>query len=784
MKVSFSKAQFKKNTKTMKFAALQVLVILLLTGFFYTLNAQEIKGVVTSDKNIPISGVGVYLNADKLTETNREGVFMLTENFKFPLNLRLEHPSYFIQEIEITQNNSTFKLSPLSKSEDLDEVILTTRQQDSSLKAAQELLTPTDKIDAEKFDDYSPIGLISAINETPGVFIQSGAISTNRITIRGVGSRTLYGTNKIRAYFNGIPITTGSGETTIDIFDPEDLQSLDIIKGPKATQYGTNLGGTLLLHSKQAAVEETSLKSNLTLGSYNLIKHNVTARTATEKLAINVHYDYLKTDGARENDVYDRNTLLLTSTYRFNAKNEMSLLVNHIDYYAQIPSSIGKTAFEEDPSQAAFTWKEAQGYDAYKQLLTGLSFTHRFSESLSNTSSVFYTYVDHYEPRPFNILAEYTHGYGVRSVFNKDFMLMQNQANLNFGGEFYKDESGWKTIENRYEENNGNGSLEGELPSENFEKRNNLIVLARLAISFTDKLSGQLGLNLNKTHYETVDKFNPGEANTSADRDFDPILAPNINLRYQFSENLSTFLNFSRGFNYPSIEETLTPDGVINPDLGPEKGYNYELGSTLFLFDRKLHFQVNAYLLDITDLLVAERVGDDEYIGRNAGKTEHKGVEFHLSYTATIANLLNVSPYLNAEVTRHKFIDFVDGDKDFSGNQLTGVPDKKINGGINIGYRNIRLNTNFLHIGDIPLNDANELYSEKYAVFNVKAFYRQELFKSFLLEINAGINNFTDEKYASSVLINATSFGTAEPRYYYPGMPRNWFSGIKVRYVL
>src|SRR5690554_3772474 len=397
MKVRCSKEQCLLDTKSMRSISFKVMAVLFLTVFINPLHAQEIQGVVTSDKNNPIDNVGVYLHADKLTETNREGVFVLSGKIELPIKLRLEHPEYFVKEIEVTQNNSVFTLSPLSKSEDLDEVVLTTRHQDSSLQRVRELLIPTDKIDSEKFDDYSPIGLVAAINETPGVFIQSGAISTNRITIRGVGSRTLYGTNKIRAYFNGIPITTGSGETTIDIFDPEDLQSLDIIKGSKATQYGTTLGGTLLLKSKQAAAGESSLKSNLTLGSYNLIKHNVTARTATEKLAVNVHYDHLKTDGARENDEYDRHTLLLTSTYRFDSKNEISLLVNHIDYYAQIPSSIGKTAFEEDPSQAAFTWKEAQGYDAYKQLLTGLGFTHRFSEGFSNNTSVFYTYVDHYE---------------------------------------------------------------------------------------------------------------------------------------------------------------------------------------------------------------------------------------------------------------------------------------------------------------------------------------------------------------------------------------------------
>src|SRR5690606_15369048 len=138
----------------------------------------------------------------------------------------------------------------------------------STYQEKSNVMIHTENIYAEKLDAYCPIDLVSAINKTPGVFIQSGAIDTNRIIIRGVGSRTLYGKNKIRAYLNGIPITNGIGETAIDAFDPEDLQLLEIVKGPKATQYGTNLGGTLLLNSKQAAVGEAFVKNNLTVGSF------------------------------------------------------------------------------------------------------------------------------------------------------------------------------------------------------------------------------------------------------------------------------------------------------------------------------------------------------------------------------------------------------------------------------------------------------------------------------------------------------------------------------------
>ncbi len=763
----------------MKLLTLKTMAVIGMTVIFNTLNAQSTVGKVVTEEAIPIVGVSVYSKDIKVAETDFDGKFILPDTLKLPIELRFEAQYYHRKTIEMRENNQLFSLLSILQLEHLGEVIISSDYQKSS-----KVIIPTDKITAERFDTHSPIDLVSAINETPGVFIQSGALNTNRITIRGVGSRTLYGTNKIRAYFNGIPITNGVGETAIDIFDPEDLQSLEIVKGPKATQYGTNLGGTLLLNSKKAAIGDSFFKSNLTVGSYGLIKNTVTASISKEKFSLNLNYDHLETDGFRENNEYNRKTLLLTSAYKFNANNEISLLVNYVDYFAQIPSSIGKSAFEEDPSQAAFTWKQAQGYEDNKQLLTGISLTHRFSESFSNTSSVFYTYLDHYEPRPFNILDEYTNGYGARTVFAKDFIFINNKANLSFGGEFYKDQYNWKTIENLYEENNGNGSLEGNLLSDNAEQRENLNVFATVTIPFTEKFKGQFGLNFNKTNYSFTDDFNNDETNKSADRDFDPILAPNVNLLYQFTENLSAFFNFSRGFNYPSIEETLTPEGVINPDLGPEKGYNYEVGSELFLFKRKLHFQVNAYLLDIDDLLVADRVGNDEYIGRNAGKTEHKGIEFQLSYFQPITATAHISPYLNAEITNHKFIDFIDGDKDFSGNQLTGVPDNKVSGGINFGFKNLILNSNFLHIGAIPLNDANQLYSDKYNVLNAKATYKMDFSKALSMEVNAGINNFTDEKYASSVLINATGFGNSEPRYYYPGIPRNWYGGVKIIYWL
>ncbi|MDW5290863.1 TonB-dependent receptor family protein [Formosa sp. PL04] len=763
----------------MKFIPFKIIAIIFLIAIINPTYAQNFNGRVLDYENAPISGVALIFNNEVISETNTEGTFTLTKTFQFPIKIKLKHPDYFIKTVKLFKNNSVYKLSVLEETQDLEEVIISSTYQKES-----KVIIPTTKISSQKFEEYSPINLVSAINETPGVYIQSGALNTNRIVIRGVGSRTLYGTNKIRAYFNGIPITNGTGETSIDAFDPENIESLEIVKGPKATQYGTNLGGTILLNSMQALEGETYFKSNLTIGSFGLLKNNISVATATKKLAFNLNYDHLESDGFRENSNYDRHTLLLTSNYIFNKKNEIGVLLNYTDYYAQIPSSISKTDFEEDPSQAAYTWGAAQGYEDNKQVLTGVNYTHRFSKNFSNTTSIFYSYLDHYEPRPFNILDEYTNGYGARTLFAKEFNFLNNSANLSFGGELYKDHYNWKTIENLYEENNGNGSLQGQLLSDNQERRNNINVFATVTLPLTEKLKAQIGLNINKTSYNFQDEFNVGEDNKNADRDFDPIFAPNVNLLYQFTPNASAYVNVSRGFNYPSIEETLTPEGLINPELGPETGFNYEIGSTVFLFNSKLQIQLSAYLLDIDNLLVADRVGDDQYIGRNAGKTEHKGIELSFFYTHMFTSGIFLSPYLNAEITDNRFIDFVDNTNDYSGNKLTGVPDNKVNGGIQFGYRNFNLNTNFLHVGDMPLDDANTLYSEAYTVFNAKLSFSREITDHLFIELNAGINNFTDEAYASAVLINAVGFGGSEPRYYYPGMPRNWFGGIKIGYTI
>ena len=118
------------------------------------------------------------------------------------------------QEKRIELNNETYNIIQLEiKPSELNEIIINNSLLPKKLNQATSAISIITSKDIEQSNniDFAPI-----INKTSGVFMQNAALNTNRITIRGIGARNLFGTSKIRAYFKDIPLTNGSGETTIE----------------------------------------------------------------------------------------------------------------------------------------------------------------------------------------------------------------------------------------------------------------------------------------------------------------------------------------------------------------------------------------------------------------------------------------------------------------------------------------------------------------------------------------------------------------------------------------
>ena len=179
--------------------------------------------------------------------------------------------------------------------------------------------------------------------------------------------------------------------------------------------------------------------------------------------------------------------------------------------------------------------------------------------------------------------------------------------------------------------------------------------------------------------------------------------------------------------------------------------------------------------MDIQNLIVADKIDEDSYVGVNAGATQHDGIEAKLGYYYD-----RFSINANYSLNNYTFKDFVDDGNDYSGNKLTGVPSNTFNA--NISYQGYKLYAilSYQFVDAIPVFDDNSLFTESYQLLDFKTGYDYK-YANLTISGYLGINNITNEKYASMIAINPRSFGGNAPRIYYPGLPRNAYGGLTAK---
>lgn len=647
------------------------------------------------------------------------------------------------------------------------------------------LPVPFMKISKSNLKRDDEVAITPALNRVPGVYMHSGALNTNRITMRGIGNRSPFSTTKIRAYLDDIPLTSGDGETTIEDIDLSIIEEVKVWKGPTASIYGAGLGGMIHLKTNDnSEFEDSFLDSKMTIGSYGLIRNasNFNYLNKEGNFNLKLNYNTTHSDGYRENNEYDRESFSVLGKIISDENNETTIFGNFTHVKAFIPSSLNREDYENEPQKAAFTWGRVRGFEDYDKIIIGISHKSRLVQigdfALKNRSSIFTNLRNAYESRPFNILDESSQSYGFRTSFDLD--KSDNEMTpfpmFSIGIESFREDYKWQTFETN------EGTL-GESLSNNQEERTYYNFFTQFHQKLTEELTLLAGVNLNHTLYQYEDRFAADSIDLSGDYSFDWVLSPRIGLNYQFDYKISLFANVSHGFSPPSFSETLTPDGNINPNIQPEKGWNFELGSRGKL-SPTLQYELTFYNMVVKDLLVAKRIGPDQFSGVNAGKTRHTGLEFYLG-SLLYWNRNELTPFVAYTYSNYKFIDFVDDENDYSGNELTGTPSHNLNLGFD--YRHFSGffgNLNYQFVDAFPMRDDNSIYSESYSVLNLKLGYKKVLWYDWEIEIFGGIRNVLDEKYASMILINAGSFGGNAPRYYYPGLPRNFFGGVSLKYSL
>lgn len=617
--------------------------------------------------------------------------------------------------------------------------------------------------------NQDPINFLVNLNQVPGIMVQNGTANTNRITIRGVGSRTPYGSNRIKAYFQGIPISSGDGSTEIEDINSSVIGSVEVLKGSKSALYGSGLGGVILLNLPTVKNGFYG-GGKFHLGSFDTYKAEAGLQYGKQGFKVNSQYSKARSAGWRENSKYEREQFLLhMSSTKKKTLLGLTILATRVN--AQIPSSLNEVDFEESPESAAPNWLNVEGFEKYDKFIGGFHIKHWFSDRFSNSTHLFFQYYQGYESRPFNILDDEAQKWGLRNI--TAFQL--DQWKLQWGMEALFETYEWQIFET-------NDGVQGQLQRMFLESRVPINLFLNIQYQFSNEILIEAGLSMNTLSYQLTDQIEP-ENDLSGEYRYDWVWSPFIGLNFPLSHQTRLYTSLSHGFSAPSLEETLLPEGNINPELKPETAVNLEAGIRYQSQSGRFFIDAGIYQLWIHNLLLTKRESEEVFYGDNAGKSNHRGIEISSRFQMIpLERKFPLSLHANYHLIRAVFTDFVDDGQDFSKHSLPGIPRQNMEASALISSSfGVNLEWRYQWVGQQYLNDANDQSYGAYHLFHMKLAYSKRL-KIMDLELALGIRNLLDSKHASMILVNAPSFGGNLPRYYYPGMPRNYFLTLSIQF--
>jgi len=705
----------------------------------------------------PLDSVEISVNGKTLF-SDKKGLFSFIYK-ELPVKLIINDYRYFYKELNL-KTSDFFEIKLTNRGVILNELIVKTDLFSKKLKNVSLATSILDDLEGRKSEGQF---IINSLNEISGLYIHSAGYNTNRITIRGMGSRSPYSTNKIKAYLNNIPLSNGVGEISLEDFGIQMLGQVEVLKGPNSSLYGSGLGGNILLRTNSDFSNLINFHSSLK--SFNTYQNSLSLSKEINDFKMFFNVEKINSEGYRENNTYENLRGILNLNYKINSISDIEFIQFYNDANALIPSSLSLSNYIENPSSAAFSWKNVNGGENYKRQLTGLSYNLNIPYVYSKSTSAYYKSFINDEMRPFNFLDENSKIFGIRH-FGK---INLSRSQLIYGFDYSKEDYTFSTWDNY-------GEDDQVLITKQIQKRNNYNIFTQYNLPIKDFSKLIFGISLNNIKYNWTCCNNNQIEELSYQ--YKNVISPRLSYNFE-KNNKSYFINISHGYSPPNIDETLDQNGLVNPDIKPETGINYEIGVLGSSKNDNISYNINMYYMDIKNLLVAQRTDFDTFTGVNAGRTSHPGVETTINLQLLKSQNLNITSSNNFSKYWYIFKDFNNRGTDYSQNKLTGVPSHTIFSKININLKNYLAQISFQNIGKIPMNDANELFSDAYSVVDFKIL-KNFSFNNYDISISSGIKNLFDKKYASGIVINARGFGGRDPRYYYPGLPRNYFISLNL----
>ena len=674
--------------------------------------------------------------------------------------------------------------------------------------------------------------LDEAINgNVPGVSMQRRGVSSGQqFNIRGYGngSRGTRGVSSnfdgqgYKVYLNGIPVTDAEGITTMDDLDFGTIGEVEISKGPSGTLYGLAIAGVVNLNTVRPKANTTSIAQEVLAGNYGLYRYNTRFQSASDKASILLNYGHQSADGYTVHNGSRKDFLNASATFIVSPKESVNTYFGYSNSYDERSGELTITQYNNNDYSGNIDYLKRNGHSAVNTVRAGLGHSYYFNSHISNTTTLFATGFSSNASSAAGWTDKLSINLGLRSTFDTKFSFGKKVLLSGITGVETQRQNaqtvGYTMLKNPQDTSSvwtyGNPLywIVGASTSNVYAASSTTSVFSEWTVSLPRDFSVTAGIGFSNMIIGLKDRFyvaSTPNRTRQYDTAYGRMVSPHVALNKVFSKQFSVYGSYSRAYKAPVSSYFYIPysvtgtsqSGIVNKNLQPEVGDQFELGTKGALLNGKLSYQLALFDAIFSHKMTTVAVPYNNtttlfsYVV-NGGKQDDKGIEALIKYTlygSANGFIRALTPFANVTYSDFRYTDYrfqtigktVSAPvkdsaltTDYSGHRVAGVAKWVANAGIDLlTNTGIYGNVNLYYKDGMPITSDGLFSTGSYSLLNAKLGYQGVIKNHIDYDVYFGTSNLANNRYPLAVFVNQL------PDAYLAGPPTAaFFGGFNLAY--
>lgn len=589
----------------------------------------------------------------------------------------------------------------VARSYAINEVVVTGTRSETDVRHLPMTVSVVGRPQLEASQQASVLPVLNS--QVPGFFSTSRGVmgygvatgASGQMSLRGIGGPAQAGlpTTGLLVLIDGHPQYMGlMGHPIADAYQTMMAERVEVLRGPASVLYGSNaMGGVINIVTRKMQEDGVNTSINIGAGSYGTLQTEATNRIRKGRFSSTVTASYNRTDGHRADMGFEQYGGYAKLGYDFTDNWKLWGDVNITHFNATNPGAVTRPYIDNDQ-------RITRG-------MTSFALENHY-EKTSGALSFFYNWGDHWindgyqpggEPLDYRFNSN-DQMLGV-SWYQSLQLFKGNRVTVgadyfHFGGE------AWNKFSDRHRETSADKSL-NEVAG---------------YVDFRQDIVTWLTLNAGARvdhHSQTGTEF-----------------IPQAGLAFHLPKDAEIKAMASKGFRNPTIREMyMFPPQ--NPDLKPEKLWNYELSFSQRLMDNRLSYGLNVFYINGENLIIRlPNPNGSGMLNQNSGEIENWGAEANVGYQFNpVWSVMANYSWLHME------------------NPVLASPEHKLYGGVNFRKGRWSASTGIQYVKGL-YTDLDAATKENFVLWDMQGSFKATNYLSFYVrgenllaqryEINAG----------------------------------------------